>query len=155
MVTCFTILRSNLCLQVHLSLTAHATGELHVTGVVFNLGTSLTAAVQPVVSSGSILTNAVGSSAVSGMTVRGKLVLEVQGPRLAETKEERSSKVYGPDRRLDIVIAPAMPQLQVGRVHVCTCVYMDGCTFALSLGYLRLSILCVFRIFTKITYFLN
>ena len=92
-------------------MTAHATGELHVTGVVFNLGTSL-AVVQPPVTSGSVLTSAVGSS-LSGMTVRGKLVLDVQGPRLADTKEERNSKVYGPDRRLDIVIAPSMPQLQV------------------------------------------
>ena len=100
-----------LCPQVHLSMTAHATGELHVTGVVFNLGTSL-AVVQPPVTSGSVLTSAVGSS-LGGMTVRGKLVLDVQGPRLADTKEERNSKVYGPDRRLDIIIAPPMPQLQV------------------------------------------
>ena len=100
-----------LCSQVHLSVTAHATGELHVTGVVFNLGTSL-AVVQPPVTSGSVLTSAVGSS-LGGMTVRGKLVLDVQGPRLADTKEERNSKVYGPDCRLDIIVAPPMPQLQV------------------------------------------
>lgn len=47
--------------------------------------------------------------------VRGKQRLDVQGPRLNNTKEEKSSKAYGPDRRLDLVVQPEMPQLQVWR----------------------------------------
>ena len=39
--------------------------------------------------------------------------LEVQGVRLNNTKEEKTSKMYGPDRRLDLVIVPNMPKLQV------------------------------------------
>lgn len=52
-------------------------------------------------------------SFISGVSVRGKQRLEVQGPRLNASKDEKTSKVYGPDRRLDLVIQPRMPHLQV------------------------------------------
>ena len=45
--------------------------------------------------------------------MRGKQRLEVQGPRLNSKKEEMAQKVYGPDRRLDLVIQQEMPLLQV------------------------------------------
>ncbi len=52
-------------------------------------------------------------SYVSTISVWGQLSLEVTGPRLNSTKEEKTSRMYGPDRRLDLVVAPPMPQLQV------------------------------------------
>ena len=47
------------------------------------------------------------------VSVRGKVNLEVQGPRLNSSKEEKSAKMYGPDRRLDLLVTPAMPLLEV------------------------------------------
>ena len=52
-------------------------------------------------------------SYVASITVLGQLNLEVQGPRLNHTKAERTGRVYGPDRRLDLVVAPPMPKLEV------------------------------------------
>lgn len=47
------------------------------------------------------------------MCVRGQQNLEIQGPRLNMTKEEKTSVSYGPDRRLDPIITPPMPLLEV------------------------------------------
>ncbi|XP_030627533.1 trafficking protein particle complex subunit 8 isoform X2 [Chanos chanos] len=81
-----------------LKLLPHQTGELHVLGVVYNLGTG----------DGT-------SSTVEGelLSVRGRQDLEIQGPRLNMTKEEKTSVRHGPDRRLDPIITPPMPLLEV------------------------------------------
>lgn len=69
-------------------------------------------------SSGDTPTGAGGKpSLASTIFVRGRVNLDVQGPRLNVSKAEKASKMYGPDRRLDIVIAPEMPRLEVG-LHV-------------------------------------
>lgn len=47
------------------------------------------------------------------MSVRGRQDLEIQGPRLNGTKEEKTSIQYGPDRRLDPILVPQMPLLEV------------------------------------------
>lgn len=47
------------------------------------------------------------------MSVRGRQDLEIQGPRLNSTKEEKTSIKYGPDRRLDPIITEEMPLLEV------------------------------------------
>lgn len=47
------------------------------------------------------------------MSVRGRQDLEIQGPRLNNTKEEKTSVKYGPDRRLDPVVTEEMPLLEV------------------------------------------
>ncbi|XP_051511754.1 trafficking protein particle complex subunit 8-like isoform X2 [Myxocyprinus asiaticus] len=83
-----------------LKLLPHKTGELHVLGVVYNLGTG-------------DLGNSEGSLDSDLMCVRGQQNLEIQGPRLNMTKEEKTSVRYGPDRRLDPVITPPMPLLEV------------------------------------------
>ena len=57
-------------------------------------------------------------SYASSISVLGQLTLDVQGPRLNTTKEEKTGKVYGPDRRLDLIVAPPMPKLQVGRINI-------------------------------------
>uniref|UniRef100_A0A2K6GCU5 Trafficking protein particle complex subunit 8 n=1 Tax=Propithecus coquereli TaxID=379532 RepID=A0A2K6GCU5_PROCO len=51
------------------------------------------------------------------MSVRGKQDLEIQGPRLNNTKEEKTSIKYGPDRRLDPIITEEMPLLEVFFIH--------------------------------------
>ena len=47
--------------------------------------------------------------------------LEVQGQRLNNTKEEKANKMYGPDRRLDVVIVPPMPKLEVHLIVLLAC----------------------------------
>ncbi|XP_048756768.2 trafficking protein particle complex subunit 8-like isoform X4 [Ostrea edulis] len=86
---------------VQFTLTPHQTGELRIVGICYNLSSSLTD------------DRNVKPSPANTVFVRGKQRLDVQGPRLNNTKEEKSSKAYGPDRRLDLVIQPEMPQLQV------------------------------------------
>lgn len=49
----------------------------------------------------------------NGTSVRGRQDLEIQGPRLNNTKEEKTSVKYGPDRRLDPIITEEMPLLEV------------------------------------------
>ncbi len=52
-------------------------------------------------------------SYVSTISVLGQLKLEVTGPRLNASKTDRTGRVYGPDHRLNIIVAPPMPKLQV------------------------------------------
>jgi hypothetical protein len=80
-------------------LVPHQTGELRIVGISFHLETSQN--------------DGQKSSASNTLCVRGKQKLEVQGPRLNTSKEEKASKMYGPDRRLDLVVQQEMPQLQV------------------------------------------
>lgn len=47
------------------------------------------------------------------MCVRGRQDLEIQGPRLNMTKEEKTSVQHGSDRRLEPIITPPMPLLEV------------------------------------------
>ncbi|KAB5539779.1 hypothetical protein PHYPO_G00093090 [Pangasianodon hypophthalmus] len=83
-----------------LKLLPHKTGELHVLGVVYNLGT------------GEEDSNT-GEAASRLMCVRGRQDLEIQGPRLNTTKEEKTSVRHGSDRRLEPIITPPMPLLEV------------------------------------------
>uniref|UniRef100_A0A8C2A462 Trafficking protein particle complex 8 n=1 Tax=Cyprinus carpio TaxID=7962 RepID=A0A8C2A462_CYPCA len=90
-----------------LRLLPHKTGELHVLGVVYNLGTGEVGD-----SEGMWLVCVAGSLAEDLMCVRGQQNLEIQGPRLNMTKEEKTSVRYGPDHRLDPIITPPMPLLE-------------------------------------------
>ncbi len=122
----------------------HQTGELHIVGLAFNLGTSSpyqahhiqqqnqanadqsTSALEGQDSgdgnqSTPTMSSANKPSYISSISVLGQLSLEVQGPRLNNTKDEKTSKMYGPDRRLDIVVAPPMPKLQVGNSYDTVC----------------------------------
>ncbi|XP_051953858.1 trafficking protein particle complex subunit 8-like isoform X2 [Xyrauchen texanus] len=85
---------------VRLKLLPHKTGELHVLGVVYNLGTGDQG-------------NSEGSLDSDLTCVRGQQNLEIQGPRLNVSKEEKTSVRYGQDRRLDPIITPPMPLLEV------------------------------------------
>uniref|UniRef100_A0A2C9KGG6 TPPC8 first Ig-like domain-containing protein n=1 Tax=Biomphalaria glabrata TaxID=6526 RepID=A0A2C9KGG6_BIOGL len=64
-------------------------------------------------------------SYVSSVVVRGKQKLEPQGQRLNGTKEERTQKLYGPDRRLDLVVQEEMPSLEV--IQLLTCLSPPYC----------------------------
>ncbi|XP_066575699.1 trafficking protein particle complex subunit 8 isoform X2 [Amia ocellicauda] len=95
-----------------LKLFPHQTGELHILGVVYNLGTIPSPnMVDGIDSFAGIQTE--GNLTSNGMSVRGRQDLEIQGPRLNNTKEEKTSVKHGPDRRLDPVITPPMPLLEV------------------------------------------
>ena len=50
---------------------------------------------------------------LGGLSVCGRQYLEIQGPRLNQTKEEKTSVNHGQDHRLDPIIAPPMPLLEV------------------------------------------
>lgn len=54
------------------------------------------------------------------MTVRGRQDLKIQGPRLNLTKEDKMQVRHGTDRRLDPIITPLMPLMEVG-LAVVTC----------------------------------
>ncbi|ELW64615.1 Trafficking protein particle complex subunit 8 [Tupaia chinensis] len=97
-----------------LKLFPHHIGELHILGVVYNLGTiqgSMT-----VDGIGTLPGCHTGKHSLS-MSVRGRQDLEIQGPRLNNTKEEKASIKYGPDRRLDPIITEEMPLLEVFFIH--------------------------------------
>ncbi|OXB81697.1 UNVERIFIED_CONTAM: hypothetical protein H355_008946 [Colinus virginianus] len=97
--------------MARLKLFPHQTGELHILGVVYNLGT-----VQGTVTLDGIdpsIGLQTGKFVSNGLSVRGRQDLEIQGPRLNNTKEEKTSIKYGPDRRLDPIITEEMPLLEV------------------------------------------
>ncbi|XP_030069726.1 trafficking protein particle complex subunit 8 isoform X2 [Microcaecilia unicolor] len=94
-----------------LKLFPHQTGQLHILGVVYNLGTVQNATTLDGVGSNTGLQ--AGKCSSNGMSVRGRQDLEIQGPRLNNTKEEKTSIQYGPDRRLDPIISSQMPLLEV------------------------------------------
>lgn len=97
-----------------LKLFPHHIGELHILGVVYNLGTI----------QGSMTADGAGAAPgchtgkhIMSVSVRGRQDLEIQGPRLNNTKEEKTSIKYGPDRRLDPIIIEEMPLLEVFFIH--------------------------------------
>lgn len=69
---------------------------------------------------GSNCTHCVGSSVAAGqqtlnlITVRGRQDLKIQGPRLNLTKEDKMQVRHSTDRRLDPIITPPMPLMEVG-----------------------------------------
>ncbi|XP_029778813.1 trafficking protein particle complex subunit 8 isoform X4 [Suricata suricatta] len=97
-----------------LKLFPHCIGELHILGVVYNLGTIQ--GCMTVDGIGSLPGCHTGKYSLS-MSVRGRQDLEIQGPRLNNTKEEKTSIKYGPDRRLDPIITEEMPLLEVFFIH--------------------------------------
>lgn len=115
------VLNGNQTQPIVLSLLPRQAGELRVVGLAYNLGTSSLAQNAPLTSAAVAADMASpnkGSttskpSYISSICVRGKQRLEVQGPRLNVSKEEKTGKVYGPDRRLDLVVQEEMPILNV------------------------------------------
>uniref|UniRef100_A0A8C7SVZ6 Trafficking protein particle complex 8 n=1 Tax=Oncorhynchus mykiss TaxID=8022 RepID=A0A8C7SVZ6_ONCMY len=88
-----------------LKLLPRQTGQLTILGLVYNLASTP--------STGDSTINSNSFSQNQGPSVRGRQDLEIQGPRLNQTKEEKTSVSHGPDRRLDPTITPPMPLLEV------------------------------------------
>uniref|UniRef100_A0A8C7MPC9 Trafficking protein particle complex subunit 8 n=1 Tax=Oncorhynchus kisutch TaxID=8019 RepID=A0A8C7MPC9_ONCKI len=86
--------------EARLKLLPRQTGQLTILGLVYNLAST------PSTGDSTINTTA-------GTSVRGRQDLEIQGPRLNQSKEEKTSVSHGPDRRLDPTITPPMPLLEV------------------------------------------
>ena len=84
-------------------------GELHVTGLKYNLSSM---AINGPVEDLFNLSNE-PHSAVSTVSMLGRLDLSVRGPRLNSTKSEKTSVVYGTDNRLTLDVGPIMPLLEV------------------------------------------
>ncbi|TNN77946.1 Trafficking protein particle complex subunit 8 [Liparis tanakae] len=87
-----------------LRLLPHRTGQLNIVGVVYNLAAA---------SSGEPAPSAEGQQALELLVVRGRQDLKIQGPRLNQTKEDKMLVRYGQDRRLDPIITPPMPLMEV------------------------------------------
>uniref|UniRef100_A0A665T8A0 Trafficking protein particle complex 8 n=1 Tax=Echeneis naucrates TaxID=173247 RepID=A0A665T8A0_ECHNA len=86
--------------QARLRLLPHRTGQLNIVGVVYNLAEASS-----------------GETTANLMVVRGKQDLMIQGPRLNQTKEDKMLVRHGPDRRLDPIITPNMPLMEVFFLH--------------------------------------
>ncbi|XP_071958347.1 trafficking protein particle complex subunit 8-like isoform X2 [Antedon mediterranea] len=110
-------LKANEIKAVQLSLTPESTGELSIMGIVYSLSAPLQSSSTVPPSTNMEITDSpslkhskkTGSSTVS---VRGRQDVDVQGPRLNGTLMEKRIMTYGPDRRLDPIIAPPMPLLE-------------------------------------------
>lgn len=90
--------------MARLRLLPHRTGQLNIVGVVYNLAEA---------SPGEIAPSTDGQQTTDLMVVRGKQDLKIQGQRLNQTKEDKMSVQHGPDRRLDPIITPPMPLMEV------------------------------------------
>uniref|UniRef100_A0A7N6A6A9 Trafficking protein particle complex 8 n=1 Tax=Anabas testudineus TaxID=64144 RepID=A0A7N6A6A9_ANATE len=89
-----------------LQLLPHRTGQLNIVGVVYYLAAA---------SSGEIVNflTSTGQQKMDTMMVYGRQDLKIQGPRLNQTKEDKMSVQHGPDRRLNPIITPPMPLMEV------------------------------------------
>ncbi|XP_042370253.1 trafficking protein particle complex subunit 8 isoform X2 [Plectropomus leopardus] len=87
-----------------LRLLPHRTGQLNIVGAVYNLAAA---------SSGETAPGTEGQQTLDLMVVRGKQDLKIRGPRLNQTKEDKMVIRHGLDRRLDPIITPPMPLMEV------------------------------------------
>ncbi|XP_028299934.1 trafficking protein particle complex subunit 8 isoform X2 [Gouania willdenowi] len=86
--------------EARLRLLPHRTGHLNIVGVVYNLAGGSTEETSEGVHTSDII-------------VRGRQDFNIQGPRLNVTKEDKMLVRHGPDRRLDLLITPPMPLMEV------------------------------------------
>uniref|UniRef100_T1J0M8 Trafficking protein particle complex subunit 8 n=1 Tax=Strigamia maritima TaxID=126957 RepID=T1J0M8_STRMM len=89
--------------KVHLQLTPMESGKLNILGISYNLS------IFDLNQSTEIGENRTTNST----TAQGKQYFKIRGPRLNNTKAEKTSQTYGPDFRLDPVVVPPMPSLGV------------------------------------------
>ncbi|XP_061593405.1 trafficking protein particle complex subunit 8 isoform X2 [Cololabis saira] len=87
--------------MARLKLLPHRTGQLNIEGVVYSLA-----------SSGEMSSSSEGQQPAD-LLVRGRQDLKIQGPRLNLTKEDKMLVRHGTDRRLEPVVTPPMPLMEV------------------------------------------
>ncbi|XP_013872892.1 trafficking protein particle complex subunit 8 [Austrofundulus limnaeus] len=90
--------------MARLRLLPHRTGQLNIVGVVYDLTSS---------SVGETTSDTEGQQTLNLITVRGRQDLKIQGPRLNQTKEDKMQVRHSTDRRLDPIITPPMPLMEV------------------------------------------
>ncbi|MEQ2219875.1 hypothetical protein XENOCAPTIV_026599 [Xenoophorus captivus] len=95
----------------------HRTGQLNIVGVIYNLTSS---------QFGETSSNADGQQMLDSMIIRGRQDLKIQGPRLNLTKEDKMMLRHGTDRRLEPIITPPMPLMEVTLKHSCCLVRSKG-----------------------------
>lgn len=93
-----------MCLKIDLLLTPQQVGELSIKGIAYNL-LSLKQ------SEGDQVIDTVNPSAI--ISLQGKQCLQMKGPRLNKTAEDRASVIYADDNRLNINVLSPMAKLQV------------------------------------------
>ncbi|CAL8395654.1 unnamed protein product [Boreogadus saida] len=87
-----------------LKLLPHMIGQLNILGVAYNLAS---------VPSEEVAHCAEGQQSSQPLVVRGQQDLEIRGPRLNSTKEDKTSVSHGQDQRLHPLITPPMPLMEV------------------------------------------
>ncbi|XP_056132281.1 trafficking protein particle complex subunit 8 isoform X2 [Lampris incognitus] len=87
-----------------LKLLPRLTGQLNILGVAYSL------AAFPLTE---VASGTEGHQTVESLMVSGKQNLEIRGPRLNHTKEDKTLVRHGLDRRLNPIITPAMPLMEV------------------------------------------
>ncbi|XP_037837247.1 trafficking protein particle complex subunit 8 isoform X2 [Kryptolebias marmoratus] len=90
--------------MARLRLLPHRMGQLNIVGVVYDL-------TSPFI--GDTTSNTEGQQTPNLMMVRGRQDLKIQGPRLNLTKEDKMQIRHNVDRRLDPIITPPMPLMEV------------------------------------------
>jgi len=89
-------------------LTPHRRGELHIHSLAFRLGSAANSLLLP--------DPATAAADTAPTTIAGFVTLEVQGPRLNNTKAERTGVLYTADRRLSPLVTDPLPKLEVSDV---------------------------------------
>lgn len=97
----FVLLQPTSRQRVVLSCTPRTTGELKILGMCYDLSNPA-ASDQPIVN--------------PTVSVTGKRIFEIKGPRLKNVKEKPGTNMYGVDCRLDINVVDRAPFMQVGNI---------------------------------------
>ena len=98
--------------QIHLCFIAHQPGQLCITGFSYDLTAPNLLSSNDLHLIGGPVSNDLLNE-LNGITVRGKLNLELTGKRLNVTTSQKQGREYSTDRRLDFIAVPPMPLLQV------------------------------------------
>lgn len=101
-------------IQAHLTVIPCQTGQLHITAIKYSL---TSAAINGPVDEKS----SNPADAESAVSMLGRLDLALKGPRLNNTKAERTSVVHGLDNRLNLDVVPPMPLLEVMNLYLQFC----------------------------------
>ncbi|XP_040926107.1 trafficking protein particle complex subunit 8 isoform X2 [Betta splendens] len=89
--------------MARIRLLPHRTGQLNIVGVAYHLAAAFPGE----------MAQSEGNQVTDLIRVCGRQDFKIQGPRLNQTKEDKISVRHGPDRRLDPIITPPMPLIEV------------------------------------------
>lgn len=78
----------------------HRTGQLNIVGLVYSLASAAEEAAE-------------GKQVLDLLLVHGRQDLKIKGPRLNQTKEDKMAVRHGCDERLNPIISPPMPLMEV------------------------------------------